>query len=190
MFDQAFIEDRKKMAPGLDLERIKRIVPGKLLQLAQNLERLERQLADGRAFLLGAAPSLADLSAYHTHFFLKTHPLTDALLQRHARVNAWLGRVAAIGHADRKELDAADAIAIAHDATAGAVRRRAGALPDGLAYGDRVVVTARGDRLRPDHRRAAALRRPRDRDPPHGRARGRAGRALPARGVSRAAGLA
>jgi glutathione S-transferase len=140
VFDEAFVEDRKKMAPGLDIERVKKIVPAKLLQLAQILERLERQLSDGRAFLLGTAPSLADLSAYHTTYFLRGHPATAALLAPHARIAAWQSRVAAIGHGDRKELDAADAIAIAHDATPVPYEGEPAPLPDGLAYGDRVVV--------------------------------------------------
>ena len=139
-FDEAFVEDRKKMAPGLDLERVKKIVPAKLLQLAQNLERLEAQLRDGRAFLLGAAPSLADLAAYHTVYFLKARPVTAALLAPHARIGAWLERVAAIGHGDRKELDSAEAVAIAHDATPVPFEGTPAPLPDGLAYGDRVVV--------------------------------------------------
>ena len=140
VFDEAFIEDRKKMVPGLDLERIKKIVPAKILQLAQNLERLERQLSDGRTFLLGASPSLADLAAYHSTYFLNAQPLTAALLEPHARISAWLARVAAIGHGDRKELVAADAIAIAHDATPVPFEGEPAPLPDGLAYGDRVVV--------------------------------------------------
>ena len=140
VFDEAFIADRKKMAPGLDIERVKKIVPAKLLQLAQILERLERQLSDGRAFLLGTSPSLADLAAYHTTYFLKAHAVTAALLEPHARIQAWLTRVAAIGHGDRKELDAADAIAIAHDAAPVPFEGEPAALPDGLAYGDRVIV--------------------------------------------------
>src|SRR2546426_7643623 len=128
------------MAPGLDEDRIKKIVPAKLLQLSQNLERVEQQLSDGRAFLLGASPSLADLAACHTTYFLKAHPLTAALREPLDRTGAWLARVAAIGHGDRKELDAAEAIAIAHDATPVPYDGEPAALPDGLAYGDRVVV--------------------------------------------------
>jgi len=140
LFDAAFVEDRKKMVPGLDIERVKTIVPAKLLQLAQNLERLEEQFRDGRAFLLGAVPSLADLAAYHTVFFLKAHPVTAALLARHARLRPWIERVGAIGHGERKELDSADAIAIAHDAKPVPFEGAPAPLPEGLAYGDRVVV--------------------------------------------------
>jgi glutathione S-transferase len=140
LFDEAFIEDRKKMAPGLDLARVKTIVPGKLLQLAQHLDRLERQLSDGRAFLLGETLSLADLAAYHTTYFLNRHRVTAALLDRHAQIRGWLARVAEIGHGERKELDAAEAIAIAHDAVPAHFEGQPAPLPDGLAYGDRVLV--------------------------------------------------
>ena len=140
VFDPAFVEDRKKMVPTLDIDRVKTIVPAKLLQLGQNLERLEQQLADGRAFVLGAAPSYADLAAYHTTYFLNAHPRTKALLDPLARTQGWLARVAAIGHGERKELDAADAIAIAHDAEPAPFEGEPAPLPDGLAYGDRVVV--------------------------------------------------
>jgi glutathione S-transferase len=140
VFDEAFVEDRKKMVPGLDVERIRKIVPAKLLQLAQNLDRLERQLSDGRAFLLGAQPCLADLAAYHSHRFTKGHPKTAGLVAPLAHLNAWLDRVAAIGHGQRKELDCADAIAIAHDAAPAPFEGEPAPLPDGLAYGDPVVV--------------------------------------------------
>jgi glutathione S-transferase len=140
LFDEAFVADRKKMVPSLDLEQVKRIAPAKLRQLAQNLARLEQQLSDGRAFLLGASPSLADLAAYHTTYFLAATPKTGALLARHARIRAWLARVAAIGHGDRKELDAADAIAIAHDAVPAPFEGEPAPLPDGLVYGDRVIA--------------------------------------------------
>jgi len=140
LFDDAFVADRKKMAPGLDLERVKKIVPAKLLQLRQVLGRLEEQLSDGRPWLLGAQPSLADLAAHHTTSFLKAHPTTTALLEPLARLAAWQDRVAAIGHGDRKEMDAADAIALAHDTVPAPFEGEPAPLPQGLAYGDAVVV--------------------------------------------------
>ncbi len=140
LFDEEFIEDRKKMAPGVDFSKAGMIVPAKLLQLRANLDQLERQLSDGRAFLLGEVPSLADLSGFHAHNFLRAHPTTRALLDPLEHVPAWLERVAAIGHGERSELEAKDAIAIAQDATPAAFEGEAAPLPDGLAYGDAVVV--------------------------------------------------
>ena len=54
LFDEAFVEDRKKMVPDVDFSQAGALVPAKLLQLRANLDLLERQLADGREFLLGA----------------------------------------------------------------------------------------------------------------------------------------
>ena len=140
LFDEAFIEDRKKMVPNVDLSQAPRIVPAKLMQLRANLDLLERQLADGREFLLGGAVSLADLAAYHSHAFLRTHPTTAALVDPLRWVPAWLKRVQAIGHGPRKELDATDAIAIAHDAVPARFDGEAVEPPEGLAVGDPVVV--------------------------------------------------
>ncbi|MCZ6823451.1 MAG: glutathione S-transferase family protein [Deltaproteobacteria bacterium] len=140
VFNEKFIEDRKKMAPQVDFSKAGMVVPAKLLQLRANLDQLERQLADGRAFLLGDAPSLADLSAYHPHRFLTAHPATQTLLDPLKHVPAWMDRVAAIGHGERSELEAKDAIAIARDASPAPIEGEAAPLPDGLAYGDAVVV--------------------------------------------------
>lgn len=140
LFDEAFIEDRKKMAPGIDFSGAGRIVPAKLLQLRANLDLLERQLADGRSFLLGEALCLADLAAYHPHMFLGAHPLTAALLEPLVRVPAWMQRVAATGHGERVELEADEAIEIARDATPAPPSDESCVLPDGLALGDPVAV--------------------------------------------------
>ncbi len=141
-FDEAFIEDRKKMAPQVDFSQAPLIVPAKLLQLRANLDRLEHQLGDGRRFLLGDAPSLADLSAYHPIRFLDRHPLTQPLVEPLSHVPAWMARVAQIGHGKREEMGAKQAIAIAREATPAAPPEAAHAadLPEGLKLGDPVVV--------------------------------------------------
>ncbi|MFQ5417193.1 MAG: glutathione S-transferase family protein [Myxococcota bacterium] len=140
LFDEAFLEDRKKMAPGIDVSKAGVVTPAKLLQLRANLDLLEQQLSDGRAFLLGADPSLADLAAYHTHRFLVVHPTTASLLAPLKQLAAWLARVEKIGHGERSELDSADAIAIARDAAPARIEDAPVDLPDGLAVGDTVTV--------------------------------------------------
>lgn len=139
LFNDEFIEDRKLMAPDVDFSKAKLIVPAKLMQLRSNLDRLEQQLSDGRPYLLGETLSLADLSAYHAHRFLEVNKDTALLVAPLENMKAWLDRVAAVGHGERSELDAKDAIAIARDATPESARGSA-PLPDGLAIGDSVVV--------------------------------------------------
>ncbi len=140
LFDEAFIEDRKKMAPGVDFSKAGEVVPAKLLQLRANLDLLEEQLADGRLFLLGNVPSLADLSAYHPHMFLKFHPTAKTLLESFERVQAWMQRVGTIGHGERTELASSDAIDIARNASPATIECDESTLPDGLAVGAPVVV--------------------------------------------------
>jgi glutathione S-transferase len=140
VFDEAFVEDRKQMARGLDVSKAAVVMPAKLLQLRANLDLLEHQLSDGRSFLLGADPSLADLAAHHTHRFLAVHETTNALLAPLERVAAWMQRVEKIGHGERTELDSADAVAIARDATPARIEDEPVELPNGLAVGDTVVV--------------------------------------------------
>jgi glutathione S-transferase len=142
VFDEAFLEDRRKMLPGADFSKAKLIVPAKLLQLRANLDLLERQLADGRAFLLGEAPSLADLSAYHPLPIARLHAAFKGLLEPCPRLRAWMDRIAAIGHGKREELDAKEAIAIARDATPAPPTAEPVSLPEGLAWGRRVAVMA------------------------------------------------
>jgi glutathione S-transferase len=139
-FDEAFVEDRKKMLPGADFSKARLIVPAKLLQLRANLDLLERQLADGRAFLLGEAASLADLAAYHPLPFAARLPAFTGLLDPCPRLRAWLDRVAAIGHGKREEMDPSEAIAIARAASPAPPEREPAPLPDGLAWGQRVAV--------------------------------------------------
>jgi glutathione S-transferase len=142
LFDDAFIEDRKQMVPGVDFSQAGRLVPAKLLQLSANLDRIERQLADGRPFLLGDSPSLADLSAWHPHTFLAYHPKTAALLEDLEFVPAWLARVGAFGDGKRTELDSTEAIAIARDSEPAPIEGPYAPMPDGLTVGDSVIVLA------------------------------------------------
>ena len=140
LFDDAFIEDRKQMAPEIDFSQAAFVVPAKLAQLRGNLDLLERQLADGRRFLQGEAAGLTDLAAYHPHRMITFNPSAKALVDSLEHVPAWMERVAAIGHGDRSELDSGDAIAIARDAEPAPPPDPATPLTDGIALGDAVTV--------------------------------------------------
>jgi glutathione S-transferase len=143
VFPEEFVEDRRKtmVPPGMDLDRADMILPTKLVQIRANLDRLETVLADGRRFLLGAEPTLADLSAFHPLMALGLHERTAALLKPLARVPGWMERVRASGHGTRSDLSAADALAIARDATPAHFEGEP-VVPDGMALGAPVVVLA------------------------------------------------
>jgi len=93
------------------------------------------------SFLLGDAACLADFSAFHPILPLGIHERTAALLAPLRFVPAWLERVRSIGHGKRSELDAADAIAIARDASPAGFPGEP-VLPEGMKIGDPVLVLA------------------------------------------------
>jgi hypothetical protein len=83
-------------------------------QMMAHLALVDRQLSDGRAFLLGDAPEWADLNAYFPVWMLAGHvPGSAAMLIGRPHLSAWRDRVAAFGNGDRREITADDAIAVA-----------------------------------------------------------------------------
>jgi len=143
VFPEEFVEDRRKtmIPPGTDLDQTAKILPTKLLQIRANLDRLEQLLSDRRPFLLGEEACLADFSAFHPVLPLSIHARTAELLAPLRFVPPWLERVRAIGHGKRRELEAADAIAIARDASPAPFEGDP-VLPDGMKLGDPVLVLA------------------------------------------------
>jgi glutathione S-transferase len=143
VFPDDFMEDRRKtmVPPGQSMEQTPLIVATKLAQIRANLDRLEHQLADGRAFLLGAEPCLSDLSAFHPLMLVMAHPRSAALLAPLRRVPAWIERVRGIGHGKPTPLDSAEAIEIARRATPAAFEGEP-VLPDGMRLGQPVVIVS------------------------------------------------
>ena len=109
-------------------------------QLRQHLQAFERQLAVGGPWLLGAAVSIADFSVAHPLWFIRRAAPVAGILAPHAHVNAWLDRLAALGHGTSQAMDSADALAVAAAATAHAPTALE---PEpGLAAGDAVSIAA------------------------------------------------
>lgn len=91
-------------------------------EVAQQLAWVEHVLAAGGDWLLGGAPGLADFAVYHALWFLEQLPqrLLGGFGPSRA-LHEWYARVAALGHGQRVELTAADAIDIARAATPAAL---------------------------------------------------------------------
>lgn len=115
VFDQAFVDDRRAtmVPPGTNMDGASMVLSTKLMQIRANLDRLEAQLADGRAFLLGDDPCVADMAAYHPLIFLGSHERTAALLAPLEAVGAWMKRVSSVGHGTSTPIESSEAIAIA-----------------------------------------------------------------------------
>jgi glutathione S-transferase len=108
-----FIEDRTRMMGGGDFAAFVRAAPLFADALRAHAALLDVQLADGRPFLLGNEPSLADFAGYHPIWFLRSVPATRAWPAGFPRLSAWADRVAAIGHGERSECTPDEALRIA-----------------------------------------------------------------------------
>lgn len=136
-----FVEDRTKMLDGgLDVGRMVQELPAKRDQLRAKLDIIEKMLADGRPFVLGAHPSLADFSLYHPIFALRSQPPLVPVLEPFPAVLAWADRVAGFGHGTWEEISSTAAIEIARAATPQTSSSSDPHDPNGRQPGERVSV--------------------------------------------------
>ena len=111
-------------------------------QLLAHTTLVEEQLADGRSYLQGSRPGLADITAFYVISMVRGF-LAEAtpMLARFPRLEAWEARIRAIGHGRPTAIDAAQALAVARQSRPTPVR---GVDPGdrlGLRAGQRVSVT-------------------------------------------------
>jgi glutathione S-transferase len=108
-------------------------------QLQGYLGWIEQQLADGRRFLCGDAPCIADFSTAQSIWYIRRAPPIATVLRPFERLGAWAERVQAFGHGEPTQMGSGDAIAIAR----GAASRAPTTVDAGQAFaaGDEVTVT-------------------------------------------------
>jgi glutathione S-transferase len=112
---QAFAGDRAAFTSGMKRPSLAE----SRVQLERHGGALERQLADGRAFLLGAEASIADFAVAHGLWFIRRAGPLAGVLAPWPRLGAWLDRVLAFGHGRRgADLAGAEALAVAAAARA------------------------------------------------------------------------
>lgn len=139
---QAFIEDRTKMMPGrANFADLPKLAPYAKEQCRGFAQWLDRQLADERPYLLGQHFSLADASCYHPVWFLRNFPPAATIFAEFPKLIAWAERILAMGHGQRSELAAAEALRIARDACSTTKEAADPNDPNGLRPGDRITVT-------------------------------------------------
>ena len=131
---KAFGVDRAAMNPNF-----RRPTPtDSAAHVQTQLARLEALLADGRPFLLGAVPCIADFSAAQSVWFMRLAPPVATVLEPLKKVCAWCERVQAFGHGQPSKMTSAQAIVIAASSAPVVPSFEAEA---GLALGDDVTVT-------------------------------------------------
>src|SRR5580698_10221011 len=116
---EGFLEDRAKFSGGtIDPAAMQAAVPNALDQLRAHFDWLDQTLTDGRPFLQGSAPGLADLAAYHPFWFLQQRlGQSTPPLDGFPRLLSWAERIAAIGHGRRSSMTSKQALDAARTAT-------------------------------------------------------------------------
>jgi glutathione S-transferase len=137
-----FVADRAAMVRSdmFDMTGAKAEVAHARGQLMLACDQLERALARS-ACLAGEVPGYDDFAVYHCLWFAARADRGLLVPDRHPRVIAWMAQLAALGHGQREEIDADQAIAIARAAEPAPLGPARGqALPGDPEPGARVSV--------------------------------------------------
>ncbi len=134
---QRFGSDRKAMTPNM-----RRAPPHDAATAFRTyVARLDAMLGDGRPYLLGPLPSIADVAAAQSVWFMRlAPPVADAQLSAWPRVVAWCERVLAFGNGESESMTSAEAIELS--ARAGSHAPTTVDAGQGLEAGSEVGVSA------------------------------------------------
>ncbi|HWW21056.1 MAG TPA: glutathione S-transferase C-terminal domain-containing protein, partial [Steroidobacteraceae bacterium] len=135
---KAFREDRAAFRSNIPPMRPAESIQGMKIYLGQ----LEAMLHDGRAWLLGAAASIADFSVYHCLWFIHRGGPVAAIFDNYPQVQGWYARMKAIGHGVSEPMDSAAAINIAASSKHAPVSAEEFLDTHRLPFGSRVSVAA------------------------------------------------
>lgn len=109
-------EDRARLhgLPPPSIEAVRKAATRNLHLVRPQIAWIAQMLEDGRPYLLGDAPCIADFACYHVVWFFKgRHIDCRGELAPYPRLLAWRDRMATIGHGTRTEIAAAQALAVA-----------------------------------------------------------------------------
>lgn len=145
MVPEDFKKDRAAMSGGgFSSDALKAAVPLMREAYRAHTSFISDQLADGRVFLEGAKPGLADIHAFMNPWFIGNalpHKAKETIAE-FPRVEAWYARVKALGHGTSKDMTPAEALALAKAATSEAKAVADSHEPNGRKPGDKVTVSA------------------------------------------------
>ena len=140
-----FAEDRGRLYLGPnwaeELKQANADLPHIAAQIRGQFGWVDQRLATGRRFILGDAPGLPDVLAYHLVWFVRGRWSDGpAFLAQFPSLEAWEARVRAIGHGTVCEMSAADALAVARAAHPGTSEAHDPHDPQGLTPGMKVTI--------------------------------------------------
>jgi len=139
-----FFKDRAAMrGTEPNIERSKADAPKARNRLRTELEWLESLLGDGRPYLLGDKPGLADCSVFHCAWFVRRWgPPVSEVLASYGRILGWMGRMDAVGHGRRTEMTSQEALDVAKASHPDVTPLADPGDAEGFRPGDNVSVTA------------------------------------------------
>lgn len=105
-----------------------------------HLKRLDNQLSDGRKFLFGDVPTIADFSTYHCCWFIHGNEAIRDIFDPFKILLAWRQRMAEFGSAPETEISGGEALDIARQSEPEGATRIAAMGVDGLRAGDEVEI--------------------------------------------------
>ncbi|TAJ85361.1 MAG: glutathione S-transferase family protein [Reyranella sp.] len=112
--------DRAKLhgLPMPSIEAVRKAAFRNLQLVRPQVRWIADMLADGRRYLLGDVPCIADFATYHVVWFFRgRHIDCREVLNPYPRLLAWRDRMAEVGHGNRIDIDADEALAEACAAT-------------------------------------------------------------------------
>ncbi len=140
-WDPAFYADRDKVFPDIDFSSAGARFSDACARLRSAARFIDLQLSDGRAFLFGDAPGLADIQCYVVNWFTRAgFPFVEKLLSDFSALAPWEQRMAALGEGDRCEVDASMAHEVARSSASATCSEVDLDDPLGLNPGDNVLV--------------------------------------------------
>lgn len=146
-FPQALHADRARFTAGRfsgwDAAAMREQLPAISVRLRRRLDRLEAMFGDGRPWLLGREPGIADLAARHPVWYLRENLPEWIDWPRRPALEAWMQRLDSIGHGQRVEATPAEALEAARDAMPDPLGAASGGAVELAAWiGQRVRVAA------------------------------------------------
>ncbi|MFK7956307.1 MAG: glutathione S-transferase family protein [Lysobacterales bacterium] len=115
---QPLLDDRKAFFSFMDFSELKSSVPHMTDQFLAQVAVVEDQLAHGQAYLAGGQVSMTDILGYFPLWMIRANvPGGAQWLEEFPRVGAWLQRMDRIGHGQRSEMPAEEALDIAKAAS-------------------------------------------------------------------------
>lgn len=125
---------------GWDSTKMHAQLPELRDQFRVHLSWLDDCISSGGEFLLGDAPSLADIAVYHPLWYVRGNLGESEGLAAHPRVLAWMDRIARIGHGEVQDISVSDTLSLARNVQPALVTSVGNATENSWRPGDRLSI--------------------------------------------------